>query len=307
MIWLIGSKTLLGVEIARKLDEAKIDWIGSNSEVNVLNVNELNTFADSLDSTARQTGASVRNGKIPSRINWVINCLSSCPDISSEASLNIARTTRRIASRLIHFSSDIVYRGDCSLPYKETDVKDGVTDRAREFALSEDLIEKEITQYYILRLSSLYGYEKGNYIYEMLSTMSRNKNLKVCKEIRMNPVSVIDAASVVLKIIESSRKATSLFGKKSAVPYGVYNLGSSDDVFMTDFARKYHELCRKKSYIKCECQIEGVPAEELPASETKGPESVLDVSRIQEALRIKLPSWLEGLEHYLKSDRLPRV
>ena len=47
MVWLIGDKGMLGSEIARQLTENRIQWIGSDRDVDITNSNELRKFASS--------------------------------------------------------------------------------------------------------------------------------------------------------------------------------------------------------------------------------------------------------------------
>ena len=313
MVWLIGSETLLGSEIARRLDEKKISWV-SGSEINVFNVNELNTFADSLDASARQTGASVKNGKIPSKVEYVINCLT-CLDVNlsisaeqleklnADASLNIARTTRRMAAKLIQFSSDAVFSGTKE-SYTEISLRDSITPLGKSLIKGEDYIEKEITQYYILRLGSVYGKAKSNFIYPLMESASSMQKLRSSDEIVMNPLCVQDAVQIVMKIIDSSKKP--LFGKKSVIPYGVYNVGSSNSATLFDFENAFLQIEKKLLLKESLPEIENVPKNELaPAAGLLL--SVLDSGKIAEALKRKIPSWDESLEHFIKSTRLPKA
>ena len=315
MVWLIGSKTLLGSEIARRLDESRIEWTGSNSELDVSDVNHLCTYADSLDSSARMTGASVSRGRVPSKIDYVINCfsfyeLSSCTkenaQEASENALNIGRTARRMAARLIHFSSSDVFDGKSSSPYLNNSPKSPFSVQGKAFSDAEDFIEKEMTQYYILRFSGLYGFEKENYLHSLFMDFSKYPRIKLPYPAVMNPVSVTDAANAVVKIVESSRKYSSLFGKNSALPYGVYNFGSSAPVTRADFARTFLALCKKYSLISTDNVIEEVPADELPASEQRPENACLDSGVLSSALKLKLPSWEESLNKFVKSGRLPK-
>ena len=57
MIWLIGSKGMLGSEIARQLEEADLAFVGTDRNVDITNRQELEAFA------AGNPG-----------ITWVVNC-----------------------------------------------------------------------------------------------------------------------------------------------------------------------------------------------------------------------------------------
>ena len=73
MIWLIGSKGMLGSEIARQLTEKHISWVGSDRDVDISDPQALLNFADSHDTSAGCTGRTASNGKVPEKITWVIN------------------------------------------------------------------------------------------------------------------------------------------------------------------------------------------------------------------------------------------
>ena len=74
MVWLIGYKGMLGSEIAKQLTENKIDWIGSDKDVDITNPAELSKFAHNHGTAAGRTGISVARGTVPEKITWVINC-----------------------------------------------------------------------------------------------------------------------------------------------------------------------------------------------------------------------------------------
>ena len=56
MIWLIGCRGMLGTEVARQLDERKIDFVGTDREV---------------DFTDEKSTAEFVEGK---KIDFIINC-----------------------------------------------------------------------------------------------------------------------------------------------------------------------------------------------------------------------------------------
>ena len=83
MVWLIGYKGMLGSEIAKQLTENKIDWIGSDKDVDITNPAELSKFAHNHGTAAGRTGISVARGTVPEKIkkllcfNVIINCVNA--------------------------------------------------------------------------------------------------------------------------------------------------------------------------------------------------------------------------------------
>ena len=170
MIWLIGCKGMLGTELGKQLTDNNISWVGTDSEVDITDQSALDSFALSHSPSAEMTGSSALNGHVGKKITWIINCSAytnvdkaeSDQDIAAklntEGPLHIARTARRINAKLIHISTDYVYDGKSSVPYTEEMPFSPINAYGKTKADGENAIHKEMTQYYILRTSWLYGF-----------------------------------------------------------------------------------------------------------------------------------------------------
>ena len=85
MIWLIGSRGMLGQELARVFDQNKMQWVGTNSDVDITSSEALETFAASHDTSAVRTGNAASKGKLPAKIKCTLcNC---CIYVRSSASI----------------------------------------------------------------------------------------------------------------------------------------------------------------------------------------------------------------------------
>ena len=92
----------------------------------------------------------------------------------------------------------------------------------------------------------------------------------------------------------------SFFGKKSVIPYGVYNIGSSNSTTLYDFEMALLYLQKKYSIRQNEPEIVNVPKNELPPA-VGNIHCVISTEKTSETLKTKLPSWEESLEHFVKS------
>lgn len=315
MVWLIGCKGMLGCEISKQLTEKKIPWIGSDIDVDITSSEELSKFASSHSSRANTTGLTVSRGTVPGKIDWVINCAAYtavdkaetdaelAERLNADGALNIARVTRQLGAKLIHISTDYVFDGKTAVPYTEDSLKCPVSVYGKTKSLGEDYISKEMTQYYILRTAWLYGFDGRNFVYTMTKAMNANERVTVVSDQKGTPTCAVDLAAAILKIIETSAKAKSLFGKNSALPYGIYNFTNLGETSWFEFAQKIYELGKKFAKIKSDCEVVSCLTEDYPTAAVRPVYSVLDKSRIQSLLKIKIPSWQESLEKFIKSDR----
>lgn len=319
MIWLIGSKGMLGQELARAFDQNKMQWVGTGSEIDIGNSEALETFAASHDISAGRTGNAASKGKQPSKITWVINCAGYTavdkaeeePELAHKVNatgpLNIARTARHMGAKLIHISTDYVFDGEAKIPYDDDAKKNPQSVYARTKADGEDVIQKEMTQYYILRTAWLYGFSGENFVYRMTRLMNGQQELKVVNDQRGTPTSASTLVDVIIKIISSSDNAHTLFGKNAAIPYGIYNCTDSGEASWFEFAQKIYEYGKKHGRITGSCEISACTSEEFPQKAKRPAWSVLDKTKLLSALHVKLPSWESSLEKFIKSDRFKAI
>lgn len=315
MIWLIGSNGMLGKELAKVFAQNNVQWVGTNSDVDISNPDELENYAASHDSSAGRTGYAASKGKVPGKITWVINCAAytkvddaednseTAYKVNATGALNIARTARHIGAKLIHISSDYVFDGSGSSPYTEDDKKNPQSAYGKSKAAGDDLIEKEMTQYYILRTSWLYGFEGRNFVYTMTRLMNERDGVTVVNDQKGCPTCTTTLAATIMRIISSSENAHALFGKKAAIPYGIYNCTDLGETTWFDFAKKIYECGRKHKRITTECEISPCASTDFPQKAKRPAYSVLDKTKIQDALHIKLPKWEDSLENFMKADR----
>ena len=58
MIWLIGCKGMLGSEVAKQLDEKKLPWVGTDSEVDITDPQALVDFTNKIETAAPNAASS---------------------------------------------------------------------------------------------------------------------------------------------------------------------------------------------------------------------------------------------------------
>lgn len=315
MVWLIGCNGMLGSELGRQLTQCGISWIGSDREVDITDPAALEKFASSHESSAGTTGASAIKGKILSNISWVINCAAytavdkaeddeeTARRLNEDGPRNIARAARKIGARLIHISTDYVFDGTGRSPYTEDAEKNPACVYGLTKAAGEDAVQKEMTQYYIIRTAWLYGFDGKNFVYTMARAMSERDSVTVVADQKGTPTFAGDLASAIIKIIDSSDHAHRLFGKNAALPYGVYHFTDSGETTWFGFAQRIYALGKKYGRITGDCEIKSCSTEEYPTRARRPAYSVLSKEKIQGALRMKIPEWDASLEKFMRSGR----
>lgn len=314
MIWLIGSNGMLGQEIARQLDKNNISWIGSNSDVDITNSQALDSFALSHDIDAGRTGNAIEKGFIPQKITWVINCAAYtkvdqaeseeelAKAVNAEGAKNVARATRKIGAKLIHISTDYVYDGLGKTPYTEGMAVNPISVYGKTKLAGEEAVQKEMTKYYIIRTSWLYGSKGPSFVNKIAKAMNEKEELSIVNDQWGTPTCAMDLAQAIIKIIKTSDNAQSLFGKKAAIPYGIYNYSNMGEITWFDFAAKIYDLGKKYSKITNNCILKPCTTQDYPTAAKRPQYSVLSKDKITSSLKIKIPKWDESLEKFIKSN-----
>ena len=310
MIWLIGKNGMLGQEVARQLEEAHLPWVGTGSEVDVTDANSLDTFERSIETAAYFPSSLPHQER---QIKWIINCSGytnvdkaeedsdAAYKINREGACNIARQARKIGAKLIHISTDYVFDGKASQPYTEDAVKNAQGIYAKSKSEGEDAIEKEMNQYYIIRTSWLYGFNKNNFVYTMTKLMNSQPEIKVVNDQKGSPTFTCDLAEVILRFIKKSEGATSFFGKNSAPAYGIYHFSNEGETTWFDFAKEIYRLGKKYNRVNGECSVAPCSTEDFGAKAPRPAYSVLSKEKIKKTLKIKIPSWQSSLEYFIKN------
>lgn len=287
MIWLIGNKGMLGSEIARQLIENKIDFVGTDIDVDITSYDALSTFAKNKS------------------IKWIINCaaytavdlaesnVELATKLNATAPGNIAKVAKEIDATVIHISTDYVFDGTGDSPRTE-DMEIapigvyGITKADGEKSVSENA-----EKYYILRTAWLYGWAGKNFVYTMLRAMNKNPAVKVVADQKGTPTFAGDLAHVILKIIS----------KENPIPYGIYHVTDLGETTWWDFTKEIKNQGIDVGYLQNkDCVVNSCTTEEYPTPAKRPAYSVLSKDKIQQALGITLPQWQESLSVFLKSD-----
>jgi dTDP-4-dehydrorhamnose reductase len=304
IVWLIGNKGMLGTEISRLLEQEGIPFVGTDREVDIVDPEALIAFA------AREEAAN-------RRITWIVNCaaytaVDKAEDGEEEGKksrrlnttgvAHIAVTARKIHARLIHFSTDYVFNGliiqDADgnpRPYREDDIpRKPIGVYALTKRDGENSAMENNPRSYVIRTAWLYGQYGGNFVATMLRLMQEQDEVKVVNDQRGSPTWARDLAGLVLEIIRAARR-------KSPLDYGIYHYTNEGNITWYDFAREIYDVGRSLGLLTKDCAVTPCTSAEYPTKVVRPAYSVLDKTKVKEALGIDVPAWDISLRRYLEA------
>ena len=299
MIWLVGAKGMLGQEVAFQLRQRGLKFVSSGSEVDISDYEALLSFAQ-----------NTHLDPIDNRISFIINCAAYTAVDNAEdedqrqkaynvnvlGPENLAKIARSISATLIHISTDYVFDGTAVEPIKENAAKNPAGVYGLTKSEGEDKVCNYMARYFILRTSWLYGWYGKNFVYTMARLMSSKESIKVVADQKGTPTNCSTLASVIILLIESEMKGR-------LIPYGIFNVTDEGETTWFEFALQIQKFLKKYGRIdkKFECAVNSCTTAEYPVKAKRPAYSVLDKTKIQKTLKIKLPSWKKSLEDFIKS------
>lgn len=313
MIWVIGSTGMLGAEVCRAAQKEKIPLVATASDVDARDYNALKDFTEKCE-TQNYVASHKASGQ-RAKIEWIVNCSgytavekaekekNAATALNVDAVQNIARVARNCGAKLIHISTDYVFDGTAQSPYTEDAKKNPLGIYGLTKSLGEDEIQKTMTQFFILRTSWLYGFDRPNFVTTMARLMESKSQIKVVSDQRGTPTFAADLAEVILKIIRISDKAGTDIFKKKSIPYGIYHFSNSGETTWHGFALEIQRLLKKYGRVKNECDVQPCTSEEFGAKVERPAYSVLSKEKISSAMKLKIPKWQESLERFIKDSR----
>lgn len=304
---------MLGSEIALQLKENKIPFIGTDREVDITDINQLEKFVKEVETASYFHSETLNRSE--RQIKWIINCSAYtnvekaeedtelAAKLNEQGPRNIARISRTIGAKLIHISTDYVFNGHGTSPYTENLPKDPLGVYGKTKAAGEDAIQKEMNQYYIIRTAWLYGFDGKNFVYTMTKLMNSHDSIKVVCDQKGTPTCAVDLASVIIKLIEKANSAKEIIGPKSAPSFGIYHYTDAGETNWHEFAEEIYRIGKKTGKITQDCSVNSCTTEEYGAKVERPSYSVLSKEKIMKELKIKIPSWESSLEKFMKSSR----
>ncbi|MBO7639425.1 MAG: dTDP-4-dehydrorhamnose reductase [Treponema sp.] len=294
MIWLIGNRGMLGTEVARQLEENKIDFISGDCEVDITDFSAVDLFVKNHGNE---------------QISFIINCAAyTAVDnaeedeekafrINADGPGNIARVAKTIGATVIHISTDYVFDGTNKTPYTEEDEIAPIGAYGRTKAGGEKAISKETDSFYILRTAWLYGWAGKNFVYTMIRAMNTYDSVKVVSDQRGTPTFCGTLAGVIMKIIVSSTSGR-------GVPFGIYHVTDEGETNWFEFTKEIQKQASGFDFVPNvrKCTVNSCSTSDYPTKAKRPEYSVLSKAKIQNTLGIRLPEWQESLALFLGSE-----
>ena len=200
----------------------------------------------------------------------------------------LAAICRSNNTQLIHISTDYVFSGDSNIPYEETDQPDPTSSYGESKLKGEELALQNDPSAIIIRTSWLYSSYGNNFVKTMLRLMKERDSINVVSDQFGCPTYAADLAEAILVIVEKwamSNRQLTIGNEQSAI----FNYCDEGTTSWFEFALAIKELSGSN------CVLNPITTSEYPTAAKRPQYSVLETSKVQETLHIRIPAWKDSL------------
>ncbi len=205
--------------------------------------------------------------------------------INAQAVENLALTTydQRLTTKILHISTDYVFSGDGTIPYREDDTVAPQTAYGRTKLKGEQLLLKHCPDAIIIRTAWLYSPYGNNFVKTMLRLAAERDELRVVDDQIGTPTYAGDLAKVIFTIIESTEWKP-----------GIYHFTDEGICSWYDFTV---EILQQAGIT---CKVSPIRSSEYAYKTPRPLYSVLDKTKIKTTFGIAIPDWKNSLSRCLQ-------
>ena len=206
--------------------------------------------------------------------------------VNATAVQELARISKTLAIPFITYSTDYVFDGDATQPYLSSTKMDPVNYYGSTKAAGEILAMEANENTIVIRTSWVFSSHGNNFVKTMMRLMKERESLNIVADQKGRPTYAKDLAMATMKMIEAMNAGKSI--------KGVYHYANTGETTWFDFAAKI------KAIAGLTCDLQPIETKDFPTPAKRPAYSVLDTSKIEEALSIAIPHWEDALASCMK-------
>jgi len=257
--------------------------------------------------------ASVREMIRAVRPRWIVNPgaytavdkAESEPElayaINAEAVRMIGLEARSIGAGVIHFSTDYVFDGSASAPYRETDATGPVSVYGASKLAGEKALAESGAGYLVFRTSWVYGARGKNFLLTILKLARERETLRVVADQHGAPTWSRDLARMSANVIgqcEAEARGRELAAVLDEAG-GVYHAAGSGETTWYGFAAEAARLLQEREHGVRVATIEAITTAEYPTPARRPANSRMNCSKLKERFGWTMMDWRDSQREVL--------
>lgn len=197
---------------------------------------------------------------------------------------NLAIACENIGAKLVHISTDYVFKGDEPTPRREYDITNPISVYGKTKNAGEDFVRQYCKKSFIVRTAWLYGYNGKNFVKTMVRLCNEKGGASVVNDQYGNPTNAADLSHHILKIAAGEE-------------YGTYHCTGNGECTWFEFAR---EIARLAGF---EGAMKPCTSDEFPTPTKRPAYSSLDNMMLRVTVGDEMRHWKDALAAYFENQK----
>ena len=199
--------------------------------------------------------------------------------LNEHAAANLARAAKENDAVLIHISTDYIFDGQSSVPYREEDHAEPLGEYGRSKLAGENAVIASGCRYFILRTAWLFSRFGRNFLKTILKKSSEQSMLNVVADQIGTPTYAPDLVDAIFTIIDEGMLDRT----------GIYNFTNEGVCSWYDFAK---EICEVSGSL---CTVMPCSTDDYPTNVSRPHYSVLDKRKFKDTFGMEISHWKDSV------------
>ncbi|HLG18627.1 MAG TPA: dTDP-4-dehydrorhamnose reductase [Bdellovibrionota bacterium] len=208
--------------------------------------------------------------------------------LNAELPRVLAGWCQKKGALLVHYSTDYVFDGSGSRPWREEDPAGPLNAYGRSKLEGEKAIVRSACRHLIFRTSWVYSDRRSNFLRTMLRLGCERAELRVVQDQIGAPTSAETIADGTIQALSAEKK-----------PTGIYHLTSTGETSWYGFTLAIVEEARKLRFPLIVERVTPISSEEYVTKAARPKNSRLALDKIHEVFQVVPPDWKAALSSTL--------
>ncbi len=195
---------------------------------------------------------------------------------------------------LIHISTDFVFDGNSSQPYKEDDKVNPLNIYGKSKVGGENVIKKNLDKHIIIRTSWVFSEIGSNFLKTILKLLETKKSISIVNNQIGSPTSANSISDIIMKILK-------IYSNNKSLKWGTYHFSGYPYCSWYEFANEISSQYLKFSgSLNC-ASLVPIDSESYKSKALRPKNSRLNCSKINKIFGFKQDDWKESLNVIIRN------
>ena len=220
--------------------------------------------------------------------------------INAEAPRILGEEAARIGAAVLHFSTDYVFDGAGTMPYREDDPTGPLGVYGASKLAGEQALAASGAAHLILRTSWVYGATGKNFLRTLLRVAAEREQMSIVDDQHGAPTWARDLARLSVHVIAQARDASGLRAFQ-----GIYHATAQGETTWFGFAQQALKLRRRAEPATRFAELIPIPTSAYPTPAARPANSRLDCSKLSATFGYRMLDWQQALAEVLEEIPAP--